>query len=224
MSLLFITVQTIYLSDFHLFIWLLKGKHSKAESKTIKNSEYSGDSFHYAYCAQHSANLTFPFAISVSTNFNIPVRTPNCKDTKLASPRFSGASGREIVGNSRERPVTWISLFKWWNSAAFPNHRFLLVQICYYDSIYLWMPYKKQAKPGAASVTQGPWTGEQKKKKKVLLLLLLLLLLLTLFHIYELPSFSTVGWNSVCLVPLFKDNATALVNSDMIGCKSKKGV
>ena len=26
----------------------------------------------------------------------------------------------------------------------------------YYDSIYLWMPYKKQAKPGAASVTQGP--------------------------------------------------------------------
>ena len=26
----------------------------------------------------------------------------------------------------------------------------------YFDSIYLWMPYKKQAKPGAASVTQGP--------------------------------------------------------------------
>ena len=34
-----------------------------------------------------------------------------------------------------------------------------------YDSIYLWMPYKKQAKPGAASVTQGPWTGNQKKTK-----------------------------------------------------------
>lgn len=26
----------------------------------------------------------------------------------------------------------------------------------YYDSIYLWMPYKKQAKPGATNVTQGP--------------------------------------------------------------------
>ena len=28
------------------------------------------------------------------------------------------------------------------------------------------MPYKKQAKPGAASVTQGPWTGKKKEKKK----------------------------------------------------------
>ena len=28
------------------------------------------------------------------------------------------------------------------------------------------MPYKKQAKPGAASVTQGPWTGEQNKTKQ----------------------------------------------------------
>ena len=36
----------------------------------------------------------------------------------------------------------------------------------YYDSIYLWMPYKKQARLEAASVTQGPWTGKQKKQKQ----------------------------------------------------------
>ena len=40
-----------------------------------------------------------------------------------------------------------------------PTEEGSLLKYCYYyyyDSIYLWMPYKKQAKPGAASVTQGP--------------------------------------------------------------------
>ena len=70
--------------------------------------------------------------------------------------------GYRLLG---EKPSSQVES-NWGKMLPLAYHYYYYYYYYYYDSIYLWMPYKKQAKPGAASVTQGPWTGKKKKKKK----------------------------------------------------------